>query len=143
MSHNNSFIVYVFMYIKDADKYPNADTDEFACYLFGQDIEQIKRLFATAILNTGIPAEDLEIMPLLISTNADHNAVASHLKVAAFEEKAIFTPVDIDPMLSVSNIIMNDFLNHLYATNQSNEYHSNKMNDVFAQMNQAIELKTG
>lgn len=135
---NKTFIAYVFMYINDATKYPNADTDEFACYLFGQDIEQIKHLFTAAVQQTGIRAEDLTIMPLLISNDADQSAVESHLKVAAFEEKAIFTPADMNPNLSISKQIMDEFLTQLYKTEDTQGFQTDKLNEIFPKQKIAV-----
>lgn len=129
---NKMMIAYVFMYITEASKYPNVETEEFACYLFGHGIEEVKRLFATAIHLTGISADDLTIVSLMVSNDADQATVLTHLKVAEFEEKAVFTPQDIDPTRTISNTVMNAFLTDLYQTTKSNSAASNKFDEIYA-----------
>ncbi len=135
---NKMMIAYVFMYITEASKYPNAETEEFACYLFGHGIEEVKRLFATAIHQTGIPADDLTIVSLMVSNNADQGTVMTHLKVAEFEEKAIFTPQDIDLTQTISNAVMNAFLTDLYQTAKTTSAASSKFEEIYAEHTIAV-----
>lgn len=130
-NHKNMTIVYLFMYLRDSSKYPNLDSDEFACYLFGNDMFQIRSLFTTAVHATGVDPKDLEITPLFITNTAGKYAVSTHLKVAAFEEKAIFTPIDINPTLSIEPEILDTFLNELYNSNNHQELVQTKINQMF------------
>lgn len=128
---SNLHIAYVFMYIENTEKYPNAELDEFPCYLFGHDLDEIKKLFTVAVHETGIAAEDLSVMPLLITKTAGKYAVSTHLKVAAFEEKAIFTPKDINPTLSIDPNIMSQFVSALLSSNGDQTVIQSKMSELY------------
>lgn len=127
----NLHIAYVYMYIENTENYPNPDLDEFSCYLFGHDLEEIKKLFTVAVHQTGIAAEDLAVIPMLITKTAGKYAVSTHLKVAAFEEKAIFTPKDIDPTLTVDPNFMSKFISALLSSNGDQNLIQSKMADLY------------
>lgn len=101
------------MYLKEGANYPNLDTDEFSCYLIGRHLEDIKKLFVTAVHQTGVNPADLVVMAKMVSESAHVNNVLSHMHVAEFEQKAIFVTSDIMHGVTLPGKMMKAFLTEL------------------------------
>lgn len=78
-------VVNLFMYEKHG-------SEEYASILVAETKEQLKELFFTAMSEIEKNHTQLEVGAYIIGENLNLNAVASHIRNAIYEEKAVFTP---------------------------------------------------